>query len=197
LVGMVAVSALLGGGPSGSDLIAGAIGGVAGGAGVAMLYRGLALGTMALVAPVTGVVAAFIPVVYGAATGEQPSVVQYIGIVLAFTAVSLISRTRRTSGTRLGAAILLLAIGAGTAFGVFYIALARTSAAAGLWPLVVARGASLTAFVVASMAARQLPRTTSINLVLIIAVGVFDVTANALYLVAVHHGLPSIVAVLV
>jgi drug/metabolite transporter (DMT)-like permease len=32
---------------------------------------------------------------------------------------------------------------------------------------------------------------------LILAVGVFDVTANALYLVAVHHGLLSIVAVLV
>ena len=197
LAGLVAVSAIIGGNPTGSDLIAGAIGGIGGGAGVAMLYRGLALGTMALVAPVTGVVAAFIPVVYGAATGERPSPVQYSGVVLALVAVALISRTRRATGTPLRGVVLLLAIGSGAAFGLFYIALAKTSASAGLWPLVTARSASLSAFVLASAIARQRPRATRATLMLILAVGVFDVTANALYLVAVHHGLLSIVAVLV
>src|SRR5207253_4143004 len=71
LAGMAAVSGIFGGSPTGADLIAGAIGGIGGGAVVAMLYRGLALGTMALVAPVTGVVAAFIPVVYGATSEER------------------------------------------------------------------------------------------------------------------------------
>lgn len=198
LAGMVAVSAAVGGSPTGADFVAGAIGGLGGGAGVAMLYRGLALGTMALVAPVTGVVAAFIPVVYGAVTGERPSPVQYSGVVLALIAVALISRTRRATGsTPLRGLVLLLAIGSGAAFGLFYIALAKTSASAGLWPLVTARSASVTAFVLASAIARQPPRATRATLVLILAVGVFDVTANALYLVAVHHGLLSIVAVLV
>jgi len=197
LAGMAAVSGIFDGSPTGADLIAGAIGGIGGGAGVAMLYRGLALGTMALVAPVTGVVAAFIPVVYGAVTGERPSPVQYAGIVLALLAVSLISRARRATGTPLRGAVLLLAIGSGAAFGLFYIALAKTSAGAGLWPLVAARGASVTAFVFASAMARQLPRTTRPTLLLILAVGVFDITANALYVIAVHHGLLSIVAVLV
>lgn len=197
LAGMAVVSAIGGGIASGADLLAGAVGGLAGGAGVAMLYRGLALGTMALVAPVTGVVAALIPVLYGAATGERPSALQYAGIALALVAVSLISRTRVAGATPLRGTVLLLALGSGAAFGVFYIALARTSPAAALWPLVAARGASVTAFTFASIATRQVPRVTRSSLRLILAVGVFDVTANALYLVAVHRGLLSIVAVLV
>src|SRR5438445_6335258 len=68
LAGMAAVSGIFDGSPTGADLIAGAIGGIGGGARVAMLYRGLALGTMARRAPGTGVGAGVIPLACGAVT---------------------------------------------------------------------------------------------------------------------------------
>jgi len=197
LVGLAAVSLLLGGTPSGRDLVAGAVGGLAGGAGVAMLYGALAAGTMSLVAPITGVVAAIIPVGAGLVGGERPAALQYAGIGLALIAVSLLGGERSATRGGLSLRVLLLALGSGVGFGVFYIALAKTSSSAGLLPLVAARGASVTAFAVASVVRRQLPRTTPSALITVIAVGAFDVTANALYVVAVHHGLLSIVAVLV
>lgn len=49
----------------------GAAAGVAGMAGVAFLYRGLAIGRMGVVAPITAVLAAAIPVSFGLATGER------------------------------------------------------------------------------------------------------------------------------
>src|SRR5579862_4210673 len=47
--------------------------GLAGGIGVAALYRALASGQMGLIAPLTGVGATAIPIVYGLLEGERPS----------------------------------------------------------------------------------------------------------------------------
>jgi drug/metabolite transporter (DMT)-like permease len=196
LIGTLIVAIVIGGHPGTGDLVYGAIGGLAGAAGVAMLYRGLASGAMSLVAPVTGVVAVVVPVAVGVGSGERPALVQYLGIVLAIAAVVVLSsggpRTRH-----LTRAPLLLALGAGIAFGLFYVALARTSSGAELWPLVAARLASVAALLVAAGGARQVPRFGATNPLVILGAGIFDVSANALYLLAVHGGLLSIVAVLV
>ena len=194
---MLVAALITGGTPSGSDLLLGAVGGLVGGAGVALLYRALATGTMALVAPVTGVVAATVPVAVGIGAGERPALLQLLGIALAVVAVALLSGGQPRSGARLRRTSLLIAVGSGVGFGVFYIALARTSAAAGLWPLVAARVASVTAFSGALGVRRERPSRGNGGLSLMIATGVFDVTANALYVIAVHRGLLSIVAVLV
>ena len=91
LVGMLAAALIAGGTPTGADLLLGAAGGLVGGAGVALLYRALATGTMALVAPVTGVVAAIVPVAVGIGAGERPALLQLLGIALAVVAVALLS----------------------------------------------------------------------------------------------------------
>jgi drug/metabolite transporter (DMT)-like permease len=102
-----------------------------------------------------------------------------------------------TRSARLGRGTLLLAIGAGLGFGLFYVAIAKTSMDANLWPLVAARGASVVALLAAVAATRRAPRFGAANPLVIIGAGVLDVSANALYLLAVHGGLLSIVAVLV
>ncbi|MGH7686620.1 MAG: EamA family transporter [Candidatus Dormibacteria bacterium] len=198
-VGLAAISlvaALLGGPASGADLGFGAAAGLAGLAGVAMLYRGLASGAMSLVAPITGVVAVTVPVAYGVARGERPAMLQLLGIGLAVLAVGLLS-TGGSRGTRVGRTALLLAVGSGLAFGAFYIAIAQTSTAANLWPLLSARGASVAVLIAASLLLRRAPRLRPTRAAVVIGAGVFDVTANALYLVAVHGGSISIVAVVV
>jgi drug/metabolite transporter (DMT)-like permease len=196
LAGMLIAAVVIGGNPGLSDMAFGALGGLAGAAGVAMLYRGLASGTMSQVAPVTGVVAVVVPVLAGFVGGERPASLQYAGIVLAVAAVAMLSSGGSASG-RLDRCTVLLAVGAGIGFGLFYVALAKTSTGAQLWPLVSARGASVAALGVSSAFARQAPRFGSANPLVIIGAGVFDVTANALYLLAVHGGLLSIIAVLV
>jgi drug/metabolite transporter (DMT)-like permease len=197
LAGMLCLAAALGGKPSGADLVAGAVAGLTGGAGVALLYRGLAIGTMALVAPITGIVAALVPVAAGLGVGERPGLLQLAGIAAAIAAVAMLSASKPLVGARLQRTALLLAIGSGIGFGLFYIALSKASAGAGMWPLVAARGASVSAFVLISIAVRRLPRLTRATAAPVAVAGVFDVAANALYLLAVHRGLLSVVAVLV
>ncbi|MHB8487732.1 MAG: EamA family transporter [Candidatus Dormibacteria bacterium] len=196
LVGMLCVAVILGGNPSGADLGYGALAGLAGAAGVAMLYRGLAAGAMSLVAPITGVVAVVVPIAVGVGSGERPAALQYAGIVAAVLAVALLSGGG-SRGARLGRGTLLLALGAGIGFGLFYVAIARTSMGANLWPLVAARGASVAVLLAASGITRTAPSFGAARPLVILGAGVLDVTANALYLLAVHGGLLSIVAVLV
>jgi drug/metabolite transporter (DMT)-like permease len=196
LVCMLIVAIVLGGDPGIADLGYGAIGGLAGAAGVAMLYRGLASGAMSLVAPITGVVAVVVPVIVGVSGGDRPAALQYIGILLAVGAVALLS-TAGSRASRLDRQTVLLALGAGIGFGLFYVALARTSAGANLWPLVSARVASVVVLIVVSAWVRRLPGLGAASPLVVVGAGVFDVSANALYLLAVHAGLLSIVAVLV
>jgi drug/metabolite transporter (DMT)-like permease len=196
LAAMLVVAGVLGGNPSTSDLAYGAIGGLTGLAGVAMLYRGLASGAMSLVAPITGVVAVVVPVVVGVGGGERPAALQYIGILLAVAAVALLS-TGGSKAARLDQRTVLLAVGAGIGFGLFYVALARTSSGADLWPLVSARVASVVALIIVSGLIRRAPGFGPASPLVVVGAGVFDVSANALYLLAVHGGLLSIVAVLV
>lgn len=193
---MSIAAVVLGGDPSLHDLGYGAIGGLAGAAGVAMLYRGLASGAMSLVAPITGVVAVVVPVVVGVGGGERPAALQYAGILLAVAAVGLLS-TAGSSARRLNRGTVLLALGAGIGFGLFYVALARTSAGANLWPLVSARGASVATLIMVSAVMRRAPAFGAASRLVVVGSGVLDVSANALYLLAVHAGLLSIVAVLV
>jgi drug/metabolite transporter (DMT)-like permease len=196
LTGMLVAAAVLGGSPSGADLAYGALAGLAGAAGVAMLYRGLASGAMSLVAPITGVVAVVVPIAVGVGGGERPAALQYAGIVAAVAAVALLSGGG-SRASRLGRGTLMLALGAGIGFGLFYVAIAKTSMGANLWPLVAARGASVTALLIVSRAAGRAPSFGAANPLVIVGAGVLDVTANALYLLAVHGGLLSVVAVLV
>lgn len=196
LAGIALIATVMGGRASGADLLLGGAAGLAGGAGVAMLYRGLATGAMSVVAPITGVVAVVVPVAYGVAHGERPAALQFAGIALAAAAVTVLGASG-AGKTRLARSTLLLAIGSGVAFGTFYIAFARTSPSANLWPLLSARGASVAALVLVSLLLRRPPRLGATHPAVVIGAGVCDVIANALYLIAVHGGLISIVAVLV
>ena len=61
--------------PDRMDFVWGAVAGLTGGTGVALLYRALAIGVMAVVAPTTAVCAVVIPVLVAIGLGERPGVV--------------------------------------------------------------------------------------------------------------------------
>lgn len=181
-----------------SDVAWAAMAGVAGGGALALLYHGLATGVMSLVAPVTAVVAAAVPVLAGVGFGERPSPTAGAGMLLALGAIGLISRpaTDEHGAGHLDAKTLGLALAAGLGFGLFFIGLERTSEGTGLWPLVPARGAAALGFVGLALATRTSLRAPAGLGPWIVAAAVCDTAANALYLLAVRRGLLAIVAVL-
>src|SRR5687767_5577930 len=76
--------------PPGADLVWGGVGGIGGGTGVVLLYRGLARGRMAVVAPTAAVGAATLPVVTGLLLGERPPALALAGVVVAIAAIALV-----------------------------------------------------------------------------------------------------------
>lgn len=192
--------------PSIADLSWGAAAGLAGGAGVAWLYRALAIGTMAIVAPVTAVAAVAIPVAVGLILGERPGALTLIGIITALLSIVLVSQQPAeggTEGTPADTAVLRMPRGvgiallSGVAIGLFYLCLARTGPDAGLWPLVAARVASTSVFAVGTVATGASLRLSPRALTLATVGGALDVAANALYLLAARRGALAVVVTLV
>jgi drug/metabolite transporter (DMT)-like permease len=188
LVGLAALLALLPwlGGPVGADDLAwGAAAGLAGAAGLVLFFRTLARGVMSVIAPVTAVTAAAVPVLVGLLGGDRIGPWAAAGIILALAAVVLVSAEGGLSALRTARpATLAPALAAGSAFGLFFVLLDRTSGDSGLTPLVTARLASVGLVVVLALAARQSVRVTRPALPLVAVSGVGDMTANALFLLA-------------
>jgi drug/metabolite transporter (DMT)-like permease len=184
-----------------ADLGWGAGGGLVGGIGVLLLYRGLAVGTMSVVAPITAVLAAAVPVAVGLVDGERPSALALVGIPVALLAIALLARDPADTdhadedGGAEGAApaVLLTAMGAGLGFGLFFVALDRAGDDAGMWPLVAGRGASVALFALIALLVRSVRAGGSAAREgttpwLLLACGIF--------LLATHEGLLTLVAVL-
>ncbi len=162
LVMLVALAPVVGGDISPRALAVGATAGVLGGGGVALFYRGLAVGAMSVVAPVAALLSAAVPVVAGLASGERPTTAALAGIALALGAVVLISREPSSAGApALRWQALALAVAAGLAFGLFFVAIDSAGDGVGIWPLVAARTASVSLFAglgAARVTASGLPR---------------------------------------
>jgi len=168
--------------------------GLCGVVGLAGLYRGMAIGAMGVVAPISAVAAA-IPFTVGIARGERPSLLQVAGALVALVGLALVSRTRGELGTRIAAGVglaLLAALG----FGFYFVFLDIAADDSAPWAVLVARLASTTLSLAAALAVGvsvALPRRL---LVAVLAVGACDVGANVLFALATTRGLVSVVSVL-
>jgi drug/metabolite transporter (DMT)-like permease len=177
------------------DLAYGALAGLSGLVGLILLYAALAQGTMSVVSPITGVLSAAIPLVWGVFGGEQLVTLQWLGVVLAVSAVLFVARDHTAS--RLTSRVLLLSVGAAIGFAFFFIAIDQTSGTAGLWPLVAARAVSTPlAFVAAAFAGGIAPPPRRILPIVAIA-GVADMAANVAVLLSLQTGPLAINAVLI
>lgn len=198
LVMLLVAAPALGGEATPRALAVGAVAGLFGGAGVALFYRALSLGSMSVVAPIAALLSAAVPVIAGLGSGERPPLAAVAGIGVALAAVTMVSR-ERPEGHGEGALRLqplLLAIGAGVAFGLFFVAVDRAGSHAGIWPLVGARVASVSLFAglgAARVTAASPPRTA---MGAALGCGLLDAAANVMYVLALSHGLLSVVSVL-
>jgi drug/metabolite transporter (DMT)-like permease len=179
--------------PSALDLVWGTAAGLAGAVGLAAFYRALAVGRMGITAPVTAVLAAAVPVLFGAFAEGLPQPVQLAGFALALIAVGLISRPERAMGRPEGLGLALLA---GLGFGGFLILIGQVSHGAIFWPLVVAGLSSSLCMLAVVLIMRQevLPKKEVLPLVLL--AGTLDVAGNVFYVLATHAGRLDVAAVL-
>jgi drug/metabolite transporter (DMT)-like permease len=185
-----------GDGFDGTDAAWGALGGLCGAVALVCFYWALATGAMSVVAPLTAVVSAIVPVVTGLALGERPGALAFVGIALALPAIALISREADDAPPPASRLVVPAALAAGLGFGFFFVALARTSADSGLWPLVGARAASITLLSAVVLVRRPSLAVPPPVRPMVLVAGVFDTLANALYLAAANRGLLSVVAVI-
>ncbi|MFZ1221504.1 MAG: DMT family transporter [Chthoniobacterales bacterium] len=188
---------------SARDWVWGFVAGFTGGIGVALLYRALAVGAMAVVAPTTAVIAAMIPVLFAFVMGERLGFLTLIGVALALVAIGLVSRPApqngfeaRESGKPSLPPGFILALLAGISVGIFFLSLARTSSAAGMWPLIAARIASIALFGLIALVTRRTLRMSRSAMTTAVTGGALDMLANALYMVAARIGPLSIVVTL-
>ncbi len=205
LVAVLPVAVLMGGDAHGS-LLPGVAAGFAGGIGILLLYAALSVGPMGVLSPMSAVLAAAIPVLAGLLRGERPGEWAYVGMALAVVAIVTVgleptAPTDDARHQRVGARALLLGIGAGVGIGLFFTFIAFAPDDAGLYPAVFARSTSSVVLVTLGVGhalvrrVAVVPPEHTVRGQAVLA-GVLDVAANALYVLATHTGLLSVVAVL-
>ncbi|WP_432979134.1 EamA family transporter [Dactylosporangium sp. CA-233914] len=173
----------------------GAAAGLLGVLGMVVFYRALAGGAMAIVAPVSAVTTALLPVAFGLATGERPGALALTGAACAIAAIGLVSAAGG-SGAPVTGRLIGLALLSGVAFGLFFTCLSRTGDGAGLWPIAGAQVAAValgTPLLIRRLRAGA-PRPAGASRSWLLAAAVLDMSANALYVLAVTRGDLSIIA---
>ncbi len=180
--------------PSWSATLLAMAAGASGCLGIATLYRGMAVGAMGIVAPISAV-AAVIPFVVGIASGERPGTLQVTGILLALTGVAVASREPAEQGGGRASGIglaLLAALG----FGLYFVFADWAAEESVPYAVATARGVSLLLALVAALFVGASLRPGRPSLPALAVVGLCDVGANMLFSIATTRGYLSIVAVL-
>ena len=208
LVSLLFVVGLVAGRPSAAAFGFGALAGIAGASGLLLYLRALAVGPMGVVAPISALISAGLPLAVGLVGGERLEPVAVLAVAVALVAILL-----ATAGTRKDAAAstgLLLGLAAGVGFGLFFIGLDATPPDSGLWPLLGGRVVSVTLLAclvlrhhlplptrtrAASLAGGpRLPAEAGVRsrtlapVLLMVVCGVVDTFANVLFLVATRLG---------
>lgn len=157
---MLAAGLMDPGRPATPDFAWALLAGVGSATGSIFLFRGLARGRMGLVAPISAVGAALVPVLVGVALGERPGWLLWVGMLAALPGIWLVSRDTQSDRLGLTRGALVDGAVAGAGFGVLFIALAQISDNAGLLPLAASQliGAILTVVVATSLRQQWRPR---------------------------------------
>jgi drug/metabolite transporter (DMT)-like permease len=129
------------------DALIGVCSGVAMTAGLLLLYRGYAVARMGVVAPMSSVLLAAVPVVFDLSRGDRPGPLAASGMGVGLVALVLTSyHPGGTGSVKLGA---ILGIASGVLFGLAFTLMGEISESAGLTPVLVQR---LTGFTMLAIA---------------------------------------------
>jgi len=172
--------------PSGRSVAWAAGAGAAQAIGLASLYRGLATGRAATVAPAAAVVTAAVPVIFGSVSAGLPAATQMSGFSLAILGIWLVARTSNSGSSDTGESGLAVAILAGCGFGAFLTMIAQVAADLVFAPLAIARGVMLAGACLVMVLRRASPPSLRSNPIALVA-GALDAGGTVFYLLARQH----------
>jgi drug/metabolite transporter (DMT)-like permease len=205
LVALVAAPILGPNAPGAADFAWGALAGLSGFLGVSSLYRGLSRHAAAIVSPLSALVGTLLPAIFGAILGEKPSGLALAGAALCLPAIVLLAYEKGETRDRAKLkASFLYGIAAGIGFGGFFIAVSRSAAGSGLWPLVGARAATLSLIALLVLGGHR-PRGGAASgrrgvdrrdRPAALFAGAADMAANVCFLLATRSGLLIIVTII-
>ena len=221
-LGLVVALAVSGTRPTPAGVAWGLVAGVGSGCALVLFYRGLAEGTMSIVAPVSAC-GAVVPVAAALLTGHRPGALAGLGVTAAITGVVLVSRPRRpphgqhrspgrpsdpgapghpdpSGGAGRSRRVLAMALGSALGFGLFYVFVdAGTTGSRGdpLWVIAGARASSLLMLsMIALVGNRSALRWPGRRIGPVALVGIGDTGANLLFAYAAITGNLAVVGVL-
>ena len=181
--------------PGDPALLLAVVGGIAGVAAMFFLYRGLSIGSMAIVAPIsaTGVI---LPVIISLAAGDNPSFLQKLGIAAAIIGAVLASREKNDNGngSRLSTGVGL-AIGSAIAAGVFFVVMDQASEADPYWAAFLMRFSYFAFLIIIFLLKRPVVQAGKVHMPAIIVLGICDALAGFAYALATTRGMLGLVAV--
>lgn len=180
--------------PSWGDLAPAIGAGAVGLMGLGAFYRGLAIGAMGIVAPISATGVA-VPVIVGLATGDDLGALQAVGLLAAATGIIVVSREGEGGGGADSRQALGLALVAALGFGGWYVGIDAGADASISWALLTARAAEVAVCVVAVAATRTSLAPARTSWPVISLIGVIDITANGLFALASTKGPLSVVSV--
>jgi drug/metabolite transporter (DMT)-like permease len=177
------------------ELLPAAGAGIAGLVGLAALYRGMAVGAMGIVAPISAA-SPVVPLAFDAAQGVVPGPLQWLGVAFALVGIAVLStEPSSVDGSRVAAGVGL-ALLAALAFGGFFVGIDAGADESVPWAVVSVRTASV-GFALAAIVVSQAPlRAPQRLLLVLLAIGAFDTAANVVFAQASTEGAIGIVAVL-
>jgi len=207
LLGVILISQFLGGAllatmamlfsetiPPSTHLFYGFLAGIFGNLGLVALYKGLAQGRMGIVAPLSAVLTALVPIGYSALYEGLPTITQLLGFGFFMIAVWLLSSSG--AGIRMSLSEFLLSLVAGLGFGFFFIFIDRANDLSIFWPLVGARFASVSILLLIILIGGKSAKPLPGQLIFIGITGVLEAAGNAFFSIASHLGRLDISAVL-
>ena len=161
--------------------------------GLIAFYGALARGTMGIVSPIAAL-GVLVPLVLGFASGDAPTRVQVVGIVLAL--IGIVAASGPELSGRAGAKTLLLAVFAAAMFGTAFVGIAQGSRTSAVMTIVGMRVTTMLLVVVAAIAARSLGGLQRGDLLSLTGIGILDTGANLCFGIAAGSGFLAIVSVL-
>jgi len=181
--------------PDDPALLLAVVGGLAGVAAMFFLYRGLSIGSMAIVAPIsaTGVI---LPVIVSLAGGDSPTLLQKLGMAAAIIGAVLASREKNNdgNGSRLATGVGL-AVGSAIAAGIFFVAMDVASEADPYWAAFLMRFSYFALLIIIFLLRRPAVRTGNIHMPAMVVLGICDALAGFAYALATTRGMLGLVAV--
>lgn len=172
------------------------VAGIVGTIGLIAFFEAMRRGRLSVVAPLSALLGAIVPVVVGGIMDGLPKASVLIGMGLALIAIVLVSREETSEEDKEKAPYLHIPILAGSAFGLYFILIHQASQNYVWGPLLIARTSGMLSVALFLLIKRGDFSVPAGNWRLLAVNGIFDVGGNAFYILASQAGRMDVSAVL-